>query len=153
VTTDCSLVGGDSGGPLFDMAGKVIGIHSRIGPTITSNVHVPINTYIDQWDRLANGDEVGSGASSAVTINAYFGVTRDEDAKDCKLARVTEGSPADKGGLKAGDVITKFDGKDVKNYDEMLGVLAKKKAGDEVEIVVKRDAEVKTLKVKLDKRG
>src|SRR5262249_46582566 len=45
ITSDCTLVGGDSGGPLFDMSGRVIGIHSRIGGSITSNVHVPVDTY------------------------------------------------------------------------------------------------------------
>jgi serine protease Do len=153
ITSDCALVGGDSGGPLFDMAGKVIGIHSRIGPTLSSNVHVPVNQYTDSWDRLVKGEEITPGSSSVGPINAYFGVTRDEEAKDCRLARVTEGSPADKAGLKAGDVITKFDGKDVKTYDDMLALLAKKKPGDEVDVVVKRDAEVKTIKVKLEKRG
>ncbi len=152
VTTDCTLVGGDSGGPLFDMSGKVIGIHSRIGPTIMSNVHVPINTYTDSWDRLVKGDEIGPGGNTVI-VNAYFGVTRDEEAKECKLARVTEGSPAEKAGLLAGDVIVKFDGKDVKNYDEMLGILSKKKAGDELDVVVNRNGDMKTLKVKLDKRG
>src|SRR5262249_25394639 len=52
VQTDCTLVGGDSGGPLFDLDGKVIGIHSRIGPTITFNIHVPIATYNETWDDL-----------------------------------------------------------------------------------------------------
>lgn len=55
ITSDCTLVGGDSGGPLFDMEGKVIGIHSRIGPTITSNVHVPIKTYTDTWGSARQG--------------------------------------------------------------------------------------------------
>jgi len=152
IATDCTLVGGDSGGPLFDMQGRVIGIHSRIGPTITANIHVPINTYTETWDRLVKGDEIGASGPS-VTASAYFGVTRDDDAKDCKLSRVTEGSPADKAGLKAGDVITKFDGKDVKSYEDMLGTLSKKKPGDEVDVVVQRGSEKMTLKVKLDKRG
>ena len=152
ISTDCTLVGGDSGGPLFDMEGKVIGIHSRIGPTITSNIHVPLNVYKDNWDRLVKSEEIGSGGSGGTSATAYFGVTRDEDSKDCKLSRVTEGSPAEKAGLLAGDVITKFDGKDVKNYDDMLSGLGKKKPGDEVEIVVKRGSENKTLKVTLEKK-
>jgi hypothetical protein len=57
--TDCSLVGGDSGGPLFDMSGRVIGIHSRIGGTMTTNIDVPIDTYRLTWDRLARGESWG----------------------------------------------------------------------------------------------
>ena len=52
ITTDCTLIGGDSGGPLFDMNGRVIGIHSRIGPQLVHNVHVPIDAFHDSWDRL-----------------------------------------------------------------------------------------------------
>lgn len=149
INTDCTLVGGDSGGPLFDMEGKVIGIHSRIAPSIDLNTHVPVDTYRDTWDRLVKSEEIGPGSA---TIAAYFGVQRDEAAKDCKLARVTEDSPADKGGIKAGDIITKFDGKEIKSYDDMLGVLSKKKPDDEVEVIVKRGDDTKTLKVKLGKR-
>ncbi len=150
INTDCALVGGDSGGPLFDMEGKVIGIHSRIGPTIASNMHVPVDTYRETWDRLVKGEEIGPGSSA---IAVYLGVQRDDAAKDCKLSRVTEGSPAEKGGLKAGDVILKFDGKEIKSYDDMLGVLSKKKPDDEVEVVVKRGDDMVNLKVKLGKRG
>ncbi len=65
ISTDCTLVGGDSGGPLFDMEGKVIGIHSRIGATITSNMHVPIKTYTETWDRLVKSEEIGVSVASA----------------------------------------------------------------------------------------
>jgi serine protease Do len=59
VATDCTLVGGDSGGPLFDLAGRVVGIHSRIGSQLTSNMHVPVDTYHTTWDRLIAGDSWG----------------------------------------------------------------------------------------------
>jgi serine protease Do len=64
IQTDCALVGGDSGGPLFDMQGRVIGIHSRIGGSaMTENIHVPIDTYRQTFARLEKGDTWrGSGA-------------------------------------------------------------------------------------------
>src|SRR5437588_8243199 len=71
IQTDCALVGGDSGGPLFDMYGKVIGIHSRIGKLITANLHVPIDTYRDTWDRLATGEEWGKNPFGGKTAGAY----------------------------------------------------------------------------------
>ncbi|MDA7951559.1 MAG: S1C family serine protease [Pirellulaceae bacterium] len=58
--TDCTLVGGDSGGPLFDMEGNVIGINSRIGPVITANMHVPVDVFYSTWDRLSSGESWGS---------------------------------------------------------------------------------------------
>jgi len=60
ITTGCFLVGGDSGGPLFDMSGKVIGIHSRIGENINENVHVPIEIFRDGWDNLLAIAEIQS---------------------------------------------------------------------------------------------
>jgi len=64
IQTDCALVGGDSGGPLFDMQGRVIGIHSRIGGSaMTENIHVPIDTYRQHFARLEKGDAWrGAGA-------------------------------------------------------------------------------------------
>src|SRR5690606_1520398 len=59
IRTDCTLVGGDSGGPLFDMQGRVIAIHSRIGGPLTANIHVPVNVYKENWDRLAAGEAWG----------------------------------------------------------------------------------------------
>jgi S1-C subfamily serine protease len=71
IRTDCSLVGGDSGGPLFDMQGRVIGIHSRIGPgEITENIHVPIDTFRDTWDRLAKGEVWGGQIGASIVQSA-----------------------------------------------------------------------------------
>ena len=56
IQTDCSLVGGDSGGPLFDLEGRVIGINSRIGGSTSANFHVPVDIFHDRWDRLVKGD-------------------------------------------------------------------------------------------------
>ncbi|HJZ89698.1 MAG TPA: trypsin-like peptidase domain-containing protein [Gemmataceae bacterium] len=141
VQTDCTLVGGDSGGPLFDMTGKVVGIHSRIGMPIVANIHVPSDTYKETWDDLVKGEIVG--------VSPYFGVTQDDMAKDCKLAAVTPRSPAADAGLKAGDVITKFAGKDVASYDDMVKVLQAQKPLAQVPVEVLRGDEVKELKVKI----
>jgi len=56
IQTDCPLVGGDSGGPLFDLEGQVIGINSRIGGSIVQNFHVPVDVFTEHWDRLVTGD-------------------------------------------------------------------------------------------------
>jgi S1-C subfamily serine protease len=76
IRTDCTLVGGDSGGPLFDMHGRVIGIHSRIGGfAITENVHVPIDTFVETWDKLAAGDNWGGQLGSMPVVQAAGGKT------------------------------------------------------------------------------
>jgi serine protease Do len=145
VQTDCTLVGGDSGGPLFDMKGRVIGIHSRIGNPIFANIHVPADTFRETWDLLVKGEKIGEN-------DVWLGVRSDENAKDAKLGSVTPKSPAEEAGLKVGDVITKFDGKEIKTYDDMVKLLQGRKAGDEVTVVVKRGDTTMDLKIKLGKR-
>jgi serine protease Do len=146
VQSDCTLVGGDSGGPLFDMQGRLIGIHSRIGLPISFNIHVPVDTYSDTWDALVRGDKLDESP-------VWFGVQGDKDVSNaCKLGAVTPDSPAEKAGLKPGDVIAKFNGKDVTKYQKMVSLLLGRKPGDEIPLVVKRDGELKELKVTLGKR-
>jgi serine protease Do len=148
--TDCTLVGGDSGGPLFDLEGHVVGIHSRIGGQITANIHVPIDTYRNTWDRLVKAEVWGGGGIEARA--AYLGVSPDPDAEDCKLATVAEGSPAEKAGLKVGDIITKFDGVKVGTFEDLVNMVRKKKPDDEVMIEVQRDKETLKFKAKLARR-
>src|SRR6056300_1761458 len=52
IVTDCALIGGDSGGPLFNLAGELIAVHSRIGNDVADNLHVPINHYAESWERM-----------------------------------------------------------------------------------------------------
>ena len=74
IQTDCSLVGGDSGGPLFDMQGRVIGIHSRIGGSqITENVHVPIDTFRHDFAKLEKGDSWGGQLGQVETVRSAGG--------------------------------------------------------------------------------
>lgn len=59
LTSDSPIIGGDSGGPLFNLAGQVIGIHSSIGESIAENRHVSIQTFLRDWDRLQGGESWG----------------------------------------------------------------------------------------------
>ncbi|MDW8263545.1 MAG: trypsin-like peptidase domain-containing protein, partial [Phycisphaerales bacterium] len=144
IQSDCTLVGGDSGGPLFDMSGKVIGIHSRIGTPLTANIHVPVDTYRETWDQLVKGEKIGE-------TQVWLGVRADVDAKNCRLGEITPDSPAERAGLKAGDVILKFDGTEVASYADMVRQLQKRKPGEEVDLEVRRGDEILKLKVVLGK--
>jgi serine protease Do len=154
IQTDCTLVGGDSGGPLFDLDGKVVGIHSRIGQMISFNIHVPVATYRDKWDDLVAGKSMGENrfgprpnnqapARSSFDLGARYELS----GGVLKVADVKAGSLAERAGLKPKDLIMKFDGKSVANADEIRDILQKKKSGDEITLEVDRGAERLTLKL------
>jgi serine protease Do len=147
IQTDCTLVGGDSGGPLFDMHARLIGIHSRISGPITTNIHVPVDTYRDTWDRLAKAEVWGRGFGGR--DEGYLGI---ECEGNCRIKAVTPGSPADKAGLQVGDVVLRFDESDVKNWNDLGDRIYGKKAGQEVAIEVRRGSDELTLRVKIGRR-
>ena len=155
VRTDCTLVGGDSGGPLFDLDGRVIAIHSRIGSSLNDNMHVPIDLYHETWERLAKGEAWGGFTFAAVPPGGpYLGIKPPADptvaaasANECRIGSIDSNSPAEAVGLRAGDVITRFEGQRIGNWGVLWIYLARQRPGDEVPIEVRRGDE--TLKFKL----
>jgi serine protease Do len=148
LVSDCTLVGGDSGGPLFDLEGRVIGIHSRIGMFIGFNVHVPIDTFRETWDRLADsqiwgGPEYGNGGNLGARA-----VTKEDE---CRIILVEGESAAAKAGLKVDDVVVKLNGHTLKTAGRFRDELRKKRPGDEVTLVIRRGKETQTFKIHLGK--
>ncbi len=155
IITDCVLVGGDSGGPLFDMHGRVIGIHSRIGGKVTANVHVPIDTYRDTWPRLASAEVWGSPIpffNFAKPAEPYLGLRAGNDKALLKIEAVTPGSPADRAGLKANDVILKIDNQTFATAADLGTFLKARRPGARLNVQVQRGDETLTLPVVLGKR-
>ena len=130
VRSNCTLVGGDSGGPLFDLDGNVIGIHSRIGLSLAQNIHVPTELYKAQWDQLIKGEVFGKVGKKQDA--AFLGVVfPDDEEDDAWIAEEVEAdTPAGKAGLKAGDTITKFNGDSVKSVKRLRELIKQKKPGD-----------------------
>ena len=149
ITTDCTLVGGDSGGPLFDMDGKVIGINSRIAGPLTANMHVPVNTFKDTWDRLNKGDAWGHFPGH----EPYIGVRGEQGATGAKIASIVPDSPAAKAGLEPGDIVLKLDGADLSDFASLSAAIRERQPGDRIKLIVKRGEETKELRVKLGKKG
>jgi S1-C subfamily serine protease len=89
-----------------------------------------------------------------VALRAYLGSIPDYDdaGKGVKLSGVQKDSPAEKGGLKGGDVVVKMAGKPVGTIQDYMESLSTKKSGDEIEVVVKREGKDVTLKVTLGTR-
>jgi serine protease Do len=144
VRTDCTLVGGDSGGPLFDMQGRVIGIHSRISARLSDNFHVPVQTYVETWDRLAAKEEWGGRTNSGI-----IGVRGDDVKEGCRISEIFPGLPAEKHGMKVGDVITKVNGDKVGSLADLIRLLGKHKPGDEVTLEYLRDGQTAKQSMKL----
>lgn len=147
--TDCTLVGGDSGGPLFDLNGKVIGIHSRIGRSTNWNFHVPIVAFNQDWDRLAKAEDWNKDDDKE---RGFLGVNGEDHPNGARLTLVGEGLPAEKAGLKVDDIITRVDGKRIAGFRELADNIGKKKPGDEVTLEYLREGEKQTTKVKLVSR-
>jgi serine protease Do len=147
VRSNCTLVGGDSGGPLFDLDGNVIGIHSRIGLSLAQNIHVPTELFRAQWDQLVKGEVFGRVAKKQPA--AFLGVVFSDDEEDD--AWITEEveveTPAGKAGLRAGDTITKFNGDVVKSVKRLRELIKDKKPGDTVKLTIRRGTMTMTLSV------
>jgi len=144
LNTDCPLVGGDSGGPLIDMDGNVIGIHSRIGGQLTDNLHVPIDAYSREWDQLADGKRIGEKP------RPYLGFDILDESNE--IEDVTEDSPADNAGLKKGDRIIKIRDREIENRRDIFLEVRRVKPGDKIKIVVQRDDEELTLDLAVGKQ-
>ncbi|MFO0876630.1 MAG: S1C family serine protease [Gemmataceae bacterium] len=147
IQTDTPLVGGDSGGPLFDLEGNVIGIHSWISQSINGNMHVPVNTYKDNWDRMVKGEEWGRalGSPDRPRSPVYLGVAFDLDTDDLKVTDVYTKTPASAAGIRTGDVLLTIDERKLARRPDLLNYLMKKKPGDSVAIELDRNG--KTMKV------
>ncbi len=151
VETDCMLINGDSGGPLFDLDGKVIGINSRIGSSLMSNTHVPVDYFTDGWDRMAKGETWGGRQSQR--NGPFIGVQADQSAPNARIASVLPDSPADQAGIKAGDVIVRFGKKSISSFIELALTVRQHKPGDKVTVVVQRGEKEIPLNLTIGRSG
>ncbi|KPJ63071.1 MAG: hypothetical protein AMS15_01815 [Planctomycetes bacterium DG_23] len=150
IQTDAAINRGNSGGPLVNLKGEVVGINaaifSRVGEYAGVGFAIPINTAKEILGGLIEGRVVRG------YLGIYFGPLTAElkehfDAEQGVLVtQVYKGSPAD-GVLEAGDVITHYDGRAVLDGEKFRRWVAQTKVGEKVKIKVIRDGEEKTLEV------
>ena len=152
--TDGTLIGGDSGGPLFDIEGRLIGIHSRVGPQLPVNMHVPVQVFLDHWEPLMKSEFIGEGpfAQRPVKGNGMLGVATKSVEAGLEITKIGKNSAAEKAELKVGDVIRKMDGKEVKTREELQAVIKDKSAGDELELEISRDGKEQKITAELTER-
>lgn len=157
LTTDCALIGGDSGGPLFDLEGRVIGIHSSIGRSLSNNNHAGIDGFRDDWQRLLDGEAWGK-----LSLNPFanpempvlgIGMGSARGMRGVVVESVVQGSPAAAAGLRQGDLIRSLDDDEIRQGGELLQLLAKREPGDTVKLGLLRGRKTLEVDVELMKRS
>ena len=158
IQTDAAINKGNSGGPLFNMDGDVIGVNTAIisptggsiglGFSMSSNVVSKVVTQLREFGETRRGwlgvriQEVDSDLADAIGLEKVAGAL---------VSDVPEG-PASKAGIKSGDVILSFDGKDVANTRGLVRAVGGAEVGKAVRVVIFRDGKTMTLKVVLGRR-
>lgn len=156
--TDSTLIGGDSGGPLFDIQGRLIGIHSNIGFSLSQNNHVPIAVFHENWDRLKAGERYGGQEEGGLLANPerpMIGAELEDVPGDpgVRIREVFPRSPAAKAGLKPGHTVLKAGDVAVGNREALIAEIAKRKPGDDLPLTVMADGAEREVTVRLVAAG
>lgn len=157
LTTDCTLIGGDSGGPLFDLDGNIVAIHSSIGMSLTNNNHAGIDGFRDDWERMLAGEAWGALSMNPLANPEMpalgIGMDMMRNIRGVIVKSVVPGSPAAASGVRTRDLITHVDGSEIRNVPELLQILAKRQPGDTVKLSVLRDEDKLEMNVTLKRRN
>jgi len=145
IQTDASINSGNSGGPLFDMNGDVIGINTAIlgrNGSIGIGFSIPSNSAKIVIDQLINFGETKRGwlgVRIQDVTKEIAEVEKLDKARGALVASVAENSPSDKAGVKAGDIILEFDGEKIKEMKELPIIVARTEVGKKVKVKIWRD--------------
>jgi len=147
IQTDAAINHGNSGGPLFNLAGNVVGVTSQIQSDSGGNdgvgFAIPSNTVKTVVDQLIAGKTVQ---------HPLLGVTVSSATNGATVSSVQSGSGAADAGVQNGDVITAVDGTSVTSPERLRAIIAAHKPGDTVTLTIRRSGSTKTLQVKLGSR-
>jgi serine protease Do len=158
IQTDVAINPGNSGGPLFNMDGEVIGINSQIysrtGGFMGLSFAIPVEVAMDVVQQLKQTGSVSRG-----WLGVYIQEITHEIAQSFRLdkaagalvSQVIEQSPAEKGGLKAGDIILSFNKKPIMNSSDLPPLVGRVPVGSKAEVKVLRNGRNKTLQVTIDR--
>jgi serine protease Do len=156
IQTDASINPGNSGGPLFNMEGKVIGINTVIiaqGQGI--GFAIPINMAKAILPDLKSKGKVTRGWLGVSVQDVTDDIAKNLKLKDnsgALISDVFKGDPADRAGLRAGDLITEVNGKKIKDTHELLLMIASFHVGDKIDVRVLRDGQDKVFRITVTER-
>jgi serine protease Do len=157
IQTDVAVNPGNSGGPLFNLQGEVIGVNSQIfsrtGGYMGLSFAIPIDVAIDVRDQLIKTGKVTRGRIG-VTIQNVNGQLADSFGLDrprgALVSSVVKDGPSEKAGVKPGDVILEVDGRTIEVSSELPTIIARIKPGTTTTLAVWRNGKRETIKVKVD---
>jgi len=155
IQTDASINSGNSGGPLFDMNGDVIGINTAIlgkGGSIGIGFSIPSNSATKVINQLLEFGETKRGwlgVRIQVVTEEIADVEKLDKPRGALVASVAEKSPSDKAGIKAGDIILEFNGTKINEMKELPIIVAQTEVGKTVDVKVWRNEKEITKKIKL----
>jgi serine protease Do len=155
IQTDASINSGNSGGPLFDMNGDVIGINTAIlgkGGSIGIGFSIPSNSakkVIEQLIEFGETKRGWLGVRIQVVTEEIADVEKLDKPRGALVASVAENSPSAKGGIKAGDIILEFNGTKINEMKELPKIVAQTDVGKTVNVEVWRNKKQITKKIKL----
>ena len=154
IQTDAAVNPGNSGGPLFNMRGEVIGINSQIysrtGGFMGLSFSIPIDVANDIANQLKTGGKVTRGRIGVVIqpvtreLAESFGLPKPAGAL---VSSVEKGSPAEKAGIEAGDVILKFGGRDVNSSEDLPRLVGGSKPGTKAAVQLMRNKAARDVSV------
>ena len=148
IQTDAALNQGNSGGPLLDAAGRVVGMNAQIATDSGVSAGVGYAIPIETVREIARQIE-----ESGTVEHAYLGVLI-EDAPDggARIVEVNDGSPAARAGLRAGDVVVRAAGEEIETADELRLLVSGQRPGDELALEVRRGDDTVDVTVELGTR-
>ena len=155
IQTDASINQGNSGGPLFNMEGDVIGINTAIlgrEGNIGIGFSIPSNSakkVIDQLIEFGETKRGWLGVRIQQVTKEIADVEKLDEPRGALVASVAENSPSDKAGVKAGDIILEFDGTNIKEMTELPKIVAQTEVGKTVEVKIWRNKKELTKKITL----
>jgi serine protease Do len=155
IQTDASINPGNSGGPLLNMEGQVVGINTAIfsqsGGSIGIGFAIPVNMARDLLPQLKKGKVVRGWLGvmiQKITLELKDKLGLESEA-GALVADVSKGGPADKAGIERGDVIVSFDGKAIKEMNDLPFIVAATPVGESVSVEVVRKGKRQTVKVEV----
>ena len=156
IQTDASINRGNSGGPLFNLEGEVVGVNTLIisptGGSIGLGFAVPSKTVVGVVDQLRQFGELRRGWLGVRIQQVTEEIAESLNIKPARgalVAGVDDKGPAKPAGIEPGDVVVKFDGRDIKDPKDLSRVVADTAVGKDVDVVVIRKGNEETKKVKL----